>query len=253
MVESLEVPGIRSHLYSELGANELRAGRWDRQLECNRQALQLARQAHELTAQTRAHINLSVCFTNRGKLDDAAAHAIEAAALALRVGHARSRTIAINNLGLIRLDQGRAEDARRLLEDVIARCERSGARDVLYETLPSLGRVFLAQGDPARALEMAGRGLALSVEQGHAVGTSLALRVEALARASMGALEEARGCLERANAELGPRGDAYELAINALVRAGIDGTATDEIEAMLVRLGADPELERRRWVEVCTG
>ncbi|MCZ7678071.1 MAG: protein kinase [Sandaracinaceae bacterium] len=158
LLDGLDVPAIESHIYSELGANELRAGRWDRQLECNLRALALAKQAGELPGQVRAHINLSVCYTNRGRLAEAAEHAIEAAATGLRAGLHRSRIVALNNLGIVRLDLGELEEAQRLLELVIELCARHGIRDILHETLPTLGRVLPRGARPRGRAAAGGRG-----------------------------------------------------------------------------------------------
>ena len=246
VIDGLDVPGVESHLYSELGANELRAGRWDRQLACNERALQLATEAQELSGRVRAHINLGVCFTNRGRLDDAAHHAIEAASIALRTGMHRARVIALNNLGLVRLDQGELEEARRLFEEVLELARRHGVGEVLYETLPSLGRVLLALGESGTALAKCREGAEISQREGNPVGVALAWRTEALVLAGTdrpGALAST----ERALTALGEALDAYERAVTALLRASLLGESLEPIGAVLTALGASFELERRRW------
>jgi tetratricopeptide (TPR) repeat protein len=247
LLDGLDVPAIESHVYSELGANELRAGRWDRQLECNRRALALAQEAEELPGQVRAHINLSVCYTNRGELERAADHASSAASTALRTGLHRSRVVALNNLGIVRLDQGDLDEARRLLELVVELCARFGIRDILQETLPMLGRVALGQGQHDEALRHARAGAESASAENNPVGVALGLRVEALVHARSGDLVAARAALERATIALGPGGDAYELAVTHLTRALLDGTDHGAIDARLRALGADPALETKRW------
>jgi tetratricopeptide (TPR) repeat protein len=247
LVARLEVPGIESHLYSELGANVLRAGLWDRQLDCNERALALAREADELHGQVRAHINLSVCYTNRGALERAAEHASSAASMALSAGLHAARIIALNNLGLVRVDQGRHDEARRLLELVVELCDRYGIRDVLYETLPTLGRVLLAAGDPEGALRWIAEGAAIAEREQNPVGIALAARVEALVHAHRRDVARARACLDWGDAALGAHGDAYERAVQGHARALLEGHDVDPWIPPLRALGADPELEIRRW------
>lgn len=247
LLDGLDVPAIESHIYSELGANELRAGRWDRQLECNLRALALAKQAGELPGQVRAHINLSVCYTNRGRLAEAAEHAIEAAATGLRAGLHRSRIVALNNLGIVRLDLGELEEAQRLLELVVELCARHGIRDILHETLPTLGKVLLARGDREAALRWVDEGSEIARREGNTVGMALAERVRALACMASGDREEAERALDRAEAALGPDGDAYERAVTRLTRALARGEETGALAGELRALGADPDLEIRRW------
>ncbi len=247
LLDGLSLPAIESHIYSDLGANELRAGLWDRQLACNRRALALAKTANELSGQVRAHINLSVCYTNRGELERAAEHATEASSLALRTGMHRARIIALNNLGIVELDRGELARARELLESVIELCERHGIRDILHETLPSLGRVLLAQGEIDRALERASEGARIAEREGNTVGVALACRVQALVRARAGDRDAALRALIYAKEALGKDGDAYELAVTDLTRALLLGEDLGALRATLRKLGAEPELEIRRW------
>jgi eukaryotic-like serine/threonine-protein kinase len=247
LVDGLDVPAIQSHIQSFLGANELRAGDWDAQLACNLRALSLAALAGDPVAQVRANINLSVCFTNRGALDKAADHARVAIDLSRRMGIHRSLIVAVNNLGLIRLDQGDASEAEALLLECVKRSERHRILDVLHETLPSLARLYVRSGrlDDARAFNA--RGIALAEREKNRVGLALAFRVEALIHAAAGDRPAAAHALEGATEALGEGGDAYEAALTELCRSLLRGEPVDAASARLTAVGADVALEIARW------
>ena len=100
----ISAPAFRASLCGRLGANYLRAGNWDGQLDANREDLHLSRRARDAYGQVRAHINLGVCYTNRGDLDRARMHTEAALSLADRCGAQGAAQIAHNNLAMISVD-----------------------------------------------------------------------------------------------------------------------------------------------------
>ncbi len=195
----------------------------------------------------RAHINLGVCYTNRGLLALARAHTAEAARLADVHGTLRAAQIAWNNLALVAADDARWDDAREAAQTSRARCS-SDAMEIA-ETWEVILRCRLAAGDEAGARE------ALGTLEAKATGAERALAVRAAARF----MDPAQGArtLEAILAE--GIGDPYDraktqLALAATRRATGDDEGADALEReadeVFTSLGADPALERRRVAPV---
>ena len=246
LVADLDLPDVSGQLYSYLGAIHLRAGDWPAQLKCNRQALALAERAGDLMGQVRALVNLGVCCYNRGALDEAAARTEAAAELAARVGADARRMVAVNNLGGVRLDQGRLAEAVDLLDRCISAAHESGTRDILYETYALRARAALRAGDASAAERFATMGAEESERIGTPTGQAHALRVRALARDTLGNTGGVVADLSLA-AALGADGDIYELLQTRLTAALVEGHPAVELLDALVAIGADADLERRRW------
>jgi serine/threonine-protein kinase len=249
LLGELDAPAVAAQTWSNLGAVELRAGRWDHQLAANERALALATEAGDTAGRIRGHINLGVCLHNRGRLEEAAQQTNAALELAALAGIDTRRVIAANNLGLIRLDQDRLDEAEAAFESSAALAERCRARGVLFETRGGLARVALRRGDRARAAEQADRGVVEARLTGSPAADAHAARVRALVEAASGRPAAARALLEAAVVRVAAS-DAYESAVTRLALATLTGTPTASLETELRTLGAEPALERRRWAPV---
>ncbi|MAQ18994.1 MAG: hypothetical protein CMN30_29875 [Sandaracinus sp.] len=241
----VDTPAFQARLCGKLGANQLRAGDWDGQLATNLRDLGLSGQAQDVFGTMRAHINLGVCFTNRGLLALARAHTAEAARLADAHGALRAGQIAWNNLAMIAADDRRWADARAAADESRER-SAGGSMDVA-ETWDVLLRCHLAAGEKDAARE--------ALEQLEAAATGAERALATRARARLQSPREARVALAQLLAE--GVGDPYErakteLALAAAERRAGDLDAARGLEAradeVLEELGADPTLERGRNV-----
>lgn len=239
----VDTPAFQARLCGKLGANYLRAGDWDGQLATNLRDLGLSGIAQDVFGVMRAHINLGVCYTNRGLLGLARAHTAEAARLGDDYGTLRAAQIAWNNLALIAADDGRWADARHAAEESRSRCSSESME--IAETWEVLLRCELADGDESAARR------ALARLEELATGAERALAVRATARFMTP--DDAIDALDGVLAE--GIGDPYdraktELALAAAYRAAGDGVGAAELERgadqVLRTLGANLALERHR-------
>ncbi|HJL14791.1 MAG TPA: protein kinase [Sandaracinaceae bacterium LLY-WYZ-13_1] len=246
----IRAPAFRASLCGKLGANYLRAGDWDGQLETNREDLRLSTRARDVSGIVRAHINLGVCFHNRGLLALAREHTESARALAERTGVAGAAQIAHNNLAMIALDDGRLDDLSGHAAAVLEAAERTGYRRALPETRLTLARAALARGD----LTEAARSLARAEDDADVADQEVAHRVHALIALARGEPARALDCAAALVAS--PEHDPYERAASRLTHAAalratgrLEAAEAEEATADRVfwELGADPALERRRW------
>ncbi len=246
----IHAPAFRASLCGRLGANYLRAGDWDGQLETNREDLRLSTRARDPRGIVRANINLGVCFHNRGALALADEHTRRALDLATRCGSDGAAQIAHNNLAMIALDDGRDEDAARHVDAVLEASARSGYRRALPETWITQARLHIRAG----ALDAADEALGRAEEAGDVSDLEMVLRTRALLELARGDGGAGRARMEGVCA--GPEHDPYERALSRVTLAAVcralgdaDAAAEQEgrADAILEQLGADPAVERRRW------
>jgi hypothetical protein len=246
----ISAPAFRASLCGKLGANYLRAGDWNGQLETNKKDLELSTSARDTAGIVRANINLGVCFHNRGYLDLAREHTTRARDLAARSGTAGALQIAHNNLAMIALDDGRYEDVDRHGAAVLEGAERTGYKRALPETLITLSRLHTRRGeidDAARLLEQA-------ADTSDVADLEMALRAWALLELAREDLPAAKARIDRVFAS--KEHDPYERAQSRITRAAVLRAAGEEdaasaleekADAVFAELGADSALERRRW------
>lgn len=244
----ISAPAFRASLCGRLGANYLRAGDWDGQLEANREDLRLSRRARDAYGQVRAHINLGVCYTNRGDLDRARMHTEAALSLAERCGAQGAAQIAHNNLAMISVDEERWDEVEAHVAAVIEAAERTGYKRALPETWVSQARACIHRG----ALEEASAALAKARALSDVADGEVVERVSLL-------LDLAREDVDVTRSEAlvaRPVHDPYERAATRLTHAALlrfagraRDAASEEAEASktLRALGADLSLEHRRW------
>lgn len=239
-------PSFQASLCGRLGANYLRAGDWDGQLNANLRDLQLSTEAHDIYGQVRANINLGVCFTNRGALEKAREHTERAYLLGQRHGARAAAAVAANNMALITSQDAQPEEATRWLEKVVG----LSSGELATETHLSQARVHMLRGELADARLVLARA---AIQADHGDKEHLA-RLGALIALADGKPIQAYEWTERA---LKTRAsDPYERATTQLthaacLRAMNKSHQADALEAeadkALTKLGADLVLERRRW------
>lgn len=243
IAEQVDAPAFQARLCGKLGANQLRAGDWDGQLATNLRDLGLSGIAQDVFGVMRAHINLGVCYTNRGLLGLARAHTAEAARLADDHGTLRAAQIAWSNLAMVAADEGRWPDAEAAARESRARCGNESME--IAETWEVMLRCALTAGDET------GAQAALERLDELATGAERALAVRAATRFTEPA--PAAATLEALLSE--GIGDPYErakteLALAARKRALGDDERARALERRadeaLLTLGANPTLERRR-------
>jgi len=236
---AIDAPAFRARLCGKLGASQLRAGDWDGQLTTNLRDLGLSRLAQDVAGIARAHVNLGVCYTNRGLLALARAHTEAARDFAESYGELRMLHVAESNLAMIAFDDGRLGDAARHAEASRVACERR--RVAMHpETWGTLARLARARGDEAACVEAlnAMDSVAERGEQPFAARTFAQL-----------ARDDAEGRARLEAALASGISDPYDRATTQLalaVRCG-DEEGAHHAEAILELLGADVALERRRW------
>lgn len=249
----ISAPAFRASLCGRLGANYLRAGNWDGQLDANREDLHLSRRARDAYGQVRAHINLGVCYTNRGDLDRARMHTEAALSLADRCGAQGAAQIAHNNLAMISVDEQRWDEVDAHVAAVFEAAERTGYKRALPETLVSQARACIHRGALDEAADALAKARALSDVADDEVVERVSLLLD-LARAQA---DEADVDLPRSEALIARAvHDPYERAASRLTHAALlrhagraRDAASEEAEAAktLRALGADLSLEHRRW------
>ncbi|MFK8000212.1 MAG: AAA family ATPase [Polyangiales bacterium] len=239
-------PAFQASLCGRLGANYLRAGDWDGQLNANQRDLLLSSEGRDIYGQVRANINLGVCFTNRGALELAREHTDRAYVLGIRHGARAAASVAANNMALIASQDAQPEEAMLWIGRV---AELSGG-EIATETRLSEARVHMLRGDSAEARLVLARA---AIQADHADKEHLA-RVGALIALADAKPEQAYEWTARALET--PASDPYERATTQLTHSAClravgkndEASALEtKADASLRELGADVALERRRW------
>jgi tetratricopeptide (TPR) repeat protein len=250
VASQIDAPEFRARLCGRLGGIYLRAGRWDDQLRTNLEDLGLSASARDVGGVIRSHINLGVCYTNRGLTALAQAHTAHALDLARRYGYRAAEYVAANNLALIAADEQRWADAIELALASQKLAERNDLGGI-GETRCTLARAALARGDTNAAEVQIEQTLAGADSE---VDHEMATRLEAMLHCARGRPDRATELL-REHVET-PAPDPYERACTELVFAAAlramgltaDAARVDTTAAgVLDRLGADPAHERRKW------
>jgi tetratricopeptide (TPR) repeat protein len=175
------------------------------------------------------HAWLGLLLSHLGRFEQALQHAERAMQIAGRMNHPHTLMEAHAALGVVNLERGDLQAAKRVFEQGIALLRRGSARDV--NLLSGLGYVQALSGRLAEALPL----LEEAVKGGpsiSAMGSGLAVRMSRLADAYLwtgrieealkhagGAIELARKHHERANEAIALRGVAEITAATAATRA----------------------------------
>lgn len=234
----IDAPAFQARLCGRLGAAQLRAGDWNGQLATNLRDLGLSSLARDPWGVVRAHINIGVCHQHRGHIALSRAHTEAAAELALTHGALSAAQVAYNNLAQLAVDGGRTEEAQA----AIAETERLAALRGVPVHAETLG--VKARLGPKG--ELPGL-LAAMLEAADGAETPLVARLHSLLCPNLPVGDHAdaaahlRHCLQEGI------DDPYDRITTELCAATSPEGQSKALKA-LERLGADPELERRRWL-----
>lgn len=200
LADELGDDGVRAHALNNIGCALCQLGETTRGIAALEESLALAQRGGLVFDALRACLNLGDLFLLLGEFRRAQSVSEEGAALAERVGWQPHRGQLLDNLAtakmalgawdpahalldrIIRsreieapvarlfamrtkselvLRQGRPEDARRLLEEILPLCETQGEFQILGRVLHTLACTFLALGDRDRAATVMDRCIAL--------------------------------------------------------------------------------------------
>ena len=147
-----------------------------------------------------------------GRLEEAEAHAGDAAGVFERLGDVRHEAVALRYLGGVLTGLDRLDDATAALQRGIELAERTGAVEEVAGCLVNLGNVEQHRGNLAAAIECDRSALVEFERTGHAQGQALVLINLAEKLRDSGELDEAAECCDRGVAIAGPAGSQWLLA-----------------------------------------
>ena len=178
-----------------LGAVDLRLGRYPQGAASIEQALALLRDTGDRPGQARALANLGLAALLQGHSQQAVAHFTESLALHRETGDRPGQARALGNLGFAGLRQGRYAEAARHLDESLALCREIGDRVGEARALANLGEIALRQD----RLEEAGRRLYPALALLHEIGDRAS---EADTLVSLGVVGLRQGRFDRASGHL---------------------------------------------------
>ena len=117
------------------------------------QARQIFAAAHKLNSVVSATGGLAIIARDEEKLDEAAARAEEALALARKTANLAAASGAARTFASIRLKQNKLDEARTLIEEAQAADSRTGSVEDRIATLGVSGEILEARGENEKALE----------------------------------------------------------------------------------------------------
>src|SRR5256714_1248358 len=135
------------------------------------QARQIFAAAHKLNSVVSATGFLAIVARDEAKLDEPAARAEEALALARKTGNLGSVSGTSRTLASIRLKQNKVDEARTLIEEAAAADSRTGSLSDHIATLGINGEILEGRGENEKALELYTEAVKL-VESVRATATS---------------------------------------------------------------------------------
>jgi len=199
---------------NNLGLLQSQLGNAQQALERFAAAEAIYRELGDRARQAIALNNLSGQYADLGEEERALELLLQALPLQRQTGNRRGEAATLSNLGSRYSALGRPEEATRAFEQAleIQREVKDGAGEAA--TLASLGSHYGAS-QPAKALELLGRALALLAEQGDRAGEARALYRSGLAQSALGRTKEAfasfEAALGRFRAIADPNGEAAAL------------------------------------------
>jgi tetratricopeptide (TPR) repeat protein len=187
--------------YSRLGLLYLDVGKHAaarRELE---RALKLAKESHDVLAESEALRLSATLLMNIGKNAEAAARAREALAV---VGQGTDRATllgraqALNAIGNVHVHMGHLRDAVNAYAEALVLYKRLGVRRLEAAALNNMGWVFVGLGEYEEALVHYKRSLRLAQDLGDRAGIGVKLANIGQTYADLGDLERARRYLDKA-------------------------------------------------------
>jgi CHAT domain-containing protein/tetratricopeptide (TPR) repeat protein len=179
----------RGHLYRDLGETGLARERFSG-------ALALFRQEKDPTNEAAALHALGLIALDSGR-PEAALEPL-GAALALRPPGSRGRAVTLTTLGVAQRQLGRLEDARRAYGEALSIFQSLGESHEQAKNLGDLGRLEVAAGHDAAAIDDFDRALGLFRALDDPPDLAWALEGKARLLRRRGDLEAARGLMEKA-------------------------------------------------------
>jgi len=156
----------KAHALHNLGAVDLRLGRYPQGTASIGQALGLLRATGDRPGQARALANLGIAALLQGHSQQAVDHFTESLALYRETGDRTGQARALGNLGFAALRQGQYGQAARDLGESLALCREIGDRGGEARALANLGEVALRQDRYQEAARYLYESLALLREVG---------------------------------------------------------------------------------------
>jgi Nif-specific regulatory protein len=200
-----------------LGLVHYRTGQWDLADELFRHSLQIFTETGNHLGESQARLALGLIQARRRRYEQAEEWFRSGLHLAAQYAYRREHALAQEFLGELALERGAPGEAQPLLESALADMTAVAPDgDVVLELLSRLGRVYLAQGDPARAEECLHRAGLLAErlqDKLEAGAVERTLGRLAARRADPAALEQHMRAAVQGFEELGER---YDLALSLL-------------------------------------
>lgn len=220
---------------NDLAVERLMAGDWSEGERLLVDALDAARAVDDRPRIGLILQNLGGLAFQRGRPDLAEARLREAIVAHDALGRERHAATTRADLSQAVRDQGRAGEAEGLLEDAVSVLRRIGHETSLAYALAALGEVAVARLDPDQAERLAAEIEAGARTSGNPSSLALAERLRALAAASKGGLESARGRFERSRRLFVDSGNLDLAAESAVAHAAeeLDAGQLDRAAALL--------------------
>jgi DNA-binding SARP family transcriptional activator/tetratricopeptide (TPR) repeat protein len=160
---------------TNLGAVDLRQGRYKRAGRHIQQALTIYRETGDRSGQARALGNLGIANERLGHYEQASSHIQQALSLYRETGDRSGQASALGNLALIHLLFGRNQQAISHLQQSLALCRETGDRYGEVRAHTNLGNAEYRSGDYQQAVDHIEQALSLSRKLGDRTGEADAL------------------------------------------------------------------------------
>jgi tetratricopeptide (TPR) repeat protein/transcriptional regulator with XRE-family HTH domain len=181
-----------------IGAAQLRLGRWEQGAEQLGQALALCQEIGDRADEARAHANLGVADLLQGRPGRAVGHFQRSLALHRELGDRIGEARALGNLGFLGLRQGHYAEATGYLEQSLALSRDLGDRGGEARVLANLGEIETRQGRYGQAAGHFDQALALTRQLGDPSSESDTTASLGLLRLREGNHQQATGELRQA-------------------------------------------------------
>jgi tetratricopeptide (TPR) repeat protein/DNA-binding XRE family transcriptional regulator len=202
-----------AHALHNLGAVDLRVGRYPQGAASIGQALDLLRATGDRPGQARALANLGLAALLQGNSQQAVAHFTESLALYREIGDRTGLARALGNLGFVALRQGQYGQAARDLGESLALCREIGDRGGEARALANLGEIALRQDRYQEAARHLYQALALLREVGDRTSEADTLASLGVINLRQGRFTQAAEHLQQALALLREAGDLSRQAM----------------------------------------
>jgi tetratricopeptide (TPR) repeat protein/transcriptional regulator with XRE-family HTH domain len=207
-----------AHALHNLGAVDLRVGRYPQGTASMEQALALHRAVGDRPGQARALANLGIAALLQGSTQRAVAHFTESLAVHRATGDRPGQARALGNLGFAALRQGQYAQAAGHLSESLALCREIGDRGGEARALANLGEVALREERYPQATAHLRAAQALLHDLGDRIGEADTLASLGVTGLREGRFDEASGHLQHALDLLREAGDLARqaMALNSM-------------------------------------